>query len=170
MKTPIFGTSPDGLLRALCRFGKVPQRGFTLVELLVVFAIVGLILAVVPLAFGKMRDSAQYTTTLRTTLSDMRQARQKAIATGVSTEFFVDLAQRRYGISGVTSHDLPEPLNLKVTFAETLSEAGRPTKIVFLPSGGASGGSVEVIRPNGAGTRLRVDWLSGMVTLERLLE
>lgn len=170
MKTPIFGTSPDGLFRGLCQFGKLPQRGFTLVELLVVFAIVGLIVAVVPLAFGKMRDSAQYTTTIRTSLGDMRQARQRAIATGISAEFFVDLAQRKYGISGLTSHEVPETLTLKVTFAEALAEVDRPAKIVFLPDGGASGGSVEVIRPSGAGTRLRVDWLSGMVTLERLLE
>jgi general secretion pathway protein H len=170
VKTPTFETSPDGRLQDPCRFGQASQRGFTLVELLVVFAIVGLIVAVVPLAFGKMRDSAQYTTTLRTTMGDLRQARQKAVATGVAVEFFVDLAQRRYGISGLTSHDLPEPLTLKVTFAEALAQPARPAKIVFLPEGGASGGSVEVIRPSGVGTRLRVDWLSGMVTQERLLE
>ena len=170
MKTPIFETGPDGQFWCSLTVGQKTQRGFTLVELLVVFAIVGLIVAVVPLAFGKMRDSAQYTTTLRTTVGDLRQARQKALAPGVAVEFFVDLIQRRYGISGLTSHDLPEPLTIKVMFADLLVQPGGPAKILFLPDGGASGGSIDVIRPSGAGTRLRVDWLSGMVSQERLLE
>lgn len=170
MKTPTFETSPNGRLRHRDPLGKAPQQGFTLIELLVVFAIIGLVVAVVPLAYAKMRDSAQYTSVLRTALGDLRQARQKAVTTGVSTEFFVDLAQRRYGVSGVSSHHLPEPLKITVTVAQALAQPGQSAKILFLPDGGATGGSVEVIRPNGAGTRLRVDWLSGMVNQERLLE
>ncbi len=40
--------------------------------------------------------------------------------------------------------------------------------IRFLPGGGATGGSIDVIRASGAGTRLRVEWLSGRVTRESL--
>lgn len=173
MKTPTFEINPERRLGHRDRAGRLSealQRGFTLIELLVVFAIIGLVVAVVPLAFAKMRDSAEYSSVLRTALGDLRQARQKAMLTGASTEFFVDLAQRRYGITGLTSHELPEPLKIRVTFAQALVQPGQSARILFLPDGGATGGSVEVIRPNGAGTRLRVDWLSGMVNLERLLE
>ncbi|HEY0201888.1 MAG TPA: GspH/FimT family pseudopilin, partial [Burkholderiaceae bacterium] len=39
--------------------------------------------------------------------------------------------------------------------------------IRFLPSGGATGGSIDVARgSSGSGTRLRVDWLSGHITQE----
>ena len=36
------------------------ERGFTLIELLVVFAIMALLMGLVPMAFDKMRDAAQY--------------------------------------------------------------------------------------------------------------
>ena len=36
----------------------------------------------------------------------------------------------------------------------------------FLPSGGASGGSVDVMRHSGEGVRLRVDWFSGRIEQE----
>ena len=46
----------------------------------------------------------------------------------------------------------------------------REASIRFLPTGGSTGGSIEVQRAPGVGTRLRVDWLSGRVTLEALMQ
>ena len=146
------------------------MRGFTLIELLVVMAIAGLMLALVPVAYNKARESTQYTAALRTIIGEIRQARQKAVAQGAPAVFFVDLVQRQYGLAGVTSHALPEELQVKVTVGSNQMQPGQLAAIEFLPEGGASGGSIEVIRPNGAGTRIRVDWLSGMVTQERLLQ
>ena len=42
------------------------ERGFTLIELLVVFAIMALLIGLAPVAFDRMRDSAQYRDTVRT--------------------------------------------------------------------------------------------------------
>ncbi len=55
------------------------QQGFTLVELLVVFAILALLVGAVPVAFERMRDSAQYRDTLRSMLSDLKVARERAV-------------------------------------------------------------------------------------------
>ena len=83
--------------------------------------------------------------------------------------FFVDLAQRKYGLAGSIPHILPEPLQIKATVGGEQLQQGRIASIEFLPDGGATGGSIEVVRPSGVGTRVRVDWLSGQVTQERLL-
>lgn len=167
VKMPISITSPDQLSnRPISR----PHLGFTLIELLVVLAIAGLLMAIVPVAFDKARDSAQYRSTLRMLAGDLRQARQSALAKGFPTVFFVDLKQRKYGFTGATTRNLPESLQIKVTVGTEELQQGNVGSIEFLPDGGATGGSIEVIRPGGDGARVRVDWLTGQITQERLLQ
>jgi general secretion pathway protein H len=139
------------------------QRGFTLVELLVVFAVIALLTTVVPPAFDRMRESAQYRDVVRTILSDIRQARHRAIAEGREVRFNVDLRQRMYGLEDRSLKPMPESLRMRATVAHIEISASQVASIRFLPSGGATGGSIDVLRPSGAGVRLTVDWLSGGV-------
>lgn len=139
------------------------QRGFTLIELLVVFAMVALLAALVPIAYDKLRESAQYRDAVRGVLSEMRQARYRAVAEGREVRFGVDLAQGTYGTEGHAPKLLPQPLSIRATVADIELRADRTAGIRFLPSGGATGGTVEILRPGGAGVRLTVDWLSGAV-------
>lgn len=140
------------------------DRGFTLVELLVVFAIGALLTALVPIAFDKLRESAQYRETMRAMLTDIRTARSKAVSEGRDIRFKVDLGNRLYGIDGGAMRELPKALQLKATVASIEMEGSDFASIRFLPAGGATGGSIEIVRPSGAGTRLSVDWLSGRVS------
>lgn len=139
------------------------QRGFTLLELLVVLAIIALLSAMVPLAFERVRESAQYRDAVRGVLSDMRQARYRALSEGREVRFRVDLAHRTYGLEGRPPTSLPEPLRLRTTIAD-IELKDQAAAIRFLPSGGATGGTIEILRPGGGGVRLTVDWLSGGVT------
>jgi general secretion pathway protein H len=115
-----------------------------------------------------VRESTQYRSLLRTITADMRRARQNAQAVGQPQYFVADLNGRKVGVQGQSLHDVPQPLQIKATVGNEQLQDGMAS-IVFLPSGGATGGSIEIIRPNKEGTRLRVDWLSGQVTQERLL-
>ncbi len=143
-------------------------RGFTLVELLVVFAIMALVVGLVPLAYERLREGAQYRDAVRTMFSQLRAARALAIEQGREVRFTANLAQRSYGLDGESPKALPEPLQLRATVAEReISHQGQ-VAIRFLPSGGATGGSLEILRAPGAGTRLRVDWLSGRTTQEAI--
>jgi general secretion pathway protein H len=140
------------------------RRGFTLVELLVVLALLGMLVTVVPLAFERLRESAQYRDAVRAVLTDIRQARSRAQSEGREVRFGVDLARRTYGLEGRPARVLPEPLQLRATVASVEIAADRSMAIRFLPGGGATGGSIDILRPGGAGTRLTVDWLSGAVS------
>ena len=144
------------------------QRGFTLIELLVVFAMIALLVGLVPIAFGRMHEGAQYRTAVRTLLSEMRAARYQAVSQGVDVLYVVDLAQRRFGPAGRPGHVLPEPMQLRATFASQATAADGSAGILFLRNGGSTGGSIDVERNPGNGTRLRVDWFSGRVSLEPL--
>ena len=144
------------------------DRGFTLIELLVVFAILGLLVAVVPVAFERLRESAQYRDTVRGMLSDMRQGRQRAVSEGAEVRFSVNLTARTYGLDGRPAHEVPEPLQVRATVASIELADGQVASIRFLPQGGATGGSVDVVRPSGSGVRLTVDWLSGAIAQSAL--
>ncbi len=143
-------------------------QGFTLIELLVVFAIIALIVALVPLAYERMNQGAQYRDAVRSIFSQLRSARAEAIARGRETRFVVYVDARSYGLDGVQPKALPEPLQLRATVASQEVTQGQAS-IRFLPSGGATGGSVEILRAPGVGTRLRVDWLTGRTTQEAML-
>ncbi len=167
MKTPISTISPDrkpGLGRA-----SVGQRlrGFTLIELLVVMAIGALLVALVPPAFDRLRDVSQYRDTVRAVVVDMRQARQQAIAFGQVVNFRVDLSGRKFGIDGRPFKTLPESLEVKTTVGKSeAADANQQATIAFMPEGGSSGGTIELVRQSGAGVRIRVDWLFGQISQE----
>jgi general secretion pathway protein H len=142
--------------------------GFTLLELLVVLAIASLLIALVPIAFDRLREGTQYRDALRTMQSEMRQARQQAVTQGSAVRFQVDLAARTYGLVGKVAHPIPETLQVRATVASVELQPNQVAAIQFLPSGGATGGSIDLVRASGAGTRLKVDWLSGRVLQESL--
>lgn len=146
--------------------GLRPQRGFTLIELLVVVALMGLVAGLVPLAFGRLHESAQYRDTVRAVLTDMRAARHQAQAEGVEMRFAVDLRARTFWVEGGPERSVPEALDLHAVMAASEVQGDSVLAIRFLPQGGASGGSVDLIRPSGTGVRLRVDWFTGRVEQE----
>jgi general secretion pathway protein H len=143
------------------------ERGFTLIEVMVVFAIMALVMAVIPIAYDKMHSAAQYREVVRGMVTAMRAARQRAELSGQDVLFSVDLRQRIYGLEGLPEQPIPDAVSVRATVAATEVRDDRFT-IRFLPSGGASGGSVDVARPSGDGVRLRVDWFSGRVEQEPL--
>lgn len=143
-------------------------RGFTLLELLVVLAIAATMAALAPMAFDKLRDSSEYRNTLRTIMADMRSARHQAVTRGNEVRFHVNLEQRTYGVDGQTPHKLPDSLEMRVVVADQEIASNQEAAIAFLPAGGATGGSVDVVRASGGGIRMRVDWLSGRVIQDPL--
>lgn len=145
------------------------HQGFTLIELMVVFAIMALVVAMAPVAYDRLKDGVQYRDTVRTMISQLRSARYIAVSQGEPVRFTVDLQTRHYGYTGSVK-DIPETVDLRATVADREFVPNSSASIVFLASGGSTGGSVEILRKNGAGTRLRVDWLSGRVTQEPLFQ
>lgn len=126
-----------------------------------------LIIAIVPIAYERMREGAQYRDAVRALVSSLRDARVSAMEQGREQRFFIDLRQRTYGLQGQAPQALPADLNYRAVVASK-ELTDQLAAIAFLPDGGATGGSIDILRANVGGVRLRVDWLSGRVTQEPL--
>lgn len=143
------------------------QRGFTLLELLVVFAIGAMLVALVPPAFDRLRDVSQYRDTVRAVVVELKQARQQALSYGQSVVFQIDLSTRQFGIQSQASKNVPPSLQIKTTVGRDESiDNTQQASITFTPDGGSTGGTIELVRASGSGVRIRVDWLLGQITQE----
>ena len=141
------------------------QEGFTLIELLVVFAIGSMLVALMPTAIDRLREVSQYRDTLRGIVVDLNQAKHQATAFGQIAVFQIDLVERKFGIVGRPFKPMPSSLEISATVGSETGTTKPPlASIAFMPEGGSSGGTIELVRRSGSGTRIRVDWLFGQIT------
>ena len=95
------------------------SRGFTLVELLVVLAIAGLVLAVAPPLISSVMPGVELKAAARRTAGALRLAREIAIADGRDTAWVIDIETNRYGIDGDhRGGSLPAGLDVELVAAE----------------------------------------------------
>jgi len=143
--------------------------GFTLLELLVVLAIAGTLLALAPVAYTRFKETSDYRDTVRRMVADLAAARREAAEFGRATAFAVDLQARVFGVEGREARAIPDPLQVRATVAE-VEYAEAKARIRFYPLGNTTGGNIEIRRPSGVGVRLHADWLDGRITLQALPE
>ena len=138
------------------------QAGFTLIELMVVMTIAAMLIGLGPPAYERLKEASQYRQVLRLVLSDLRNARQTAMIQGTPTRFKMDLTARRFGVEGVSEHELPQAIQMRAIVGQSSQDA--QAVIVFLPDGGSTGGTVDILRNTGVGARVQVDWMMGHIT------
>ncbi|GMU47658.1 MAG: hypothetical protein AMXMBFR26_24400 [Porticoccaceae bacterium] len=140
--------------------------GFTLLELLVAIAVAALLLTAVPPMLSRGYDAMAYRTAVRELMAGLKGARRAAMETGRSVAFVVDTAARRFGTEDALNGELPAALQVRLIVADREIDSAERGAIRFYPDGGATGGSIQLLRPGGSGVRLRVDWLLGTVSQE----
>lgn len=145
--------------------GRRLGRGFTLVELLVVLAIAGLMLALTPPLIGAALPGVELKGAARRTAAALRLTREIAIAEGRPAAWVLDLSHRRYRLDGSSRGGrLPAGVELQLTAAEAELLDDERGAIRFFPDGSSTGGRVVLSR-DGRGYQVGVNWLTGRVLI-----
>lgn len=137
--------------------------GFTLLELLVVVAILALLVAVVPPLVSGAIPGAELKSATRELAAALRYARSQAITYGRDVTLQLDVKSRRYAITGV-NRDFALPADLDISVYGAASES--PDKLTggirFFADGSSTGGRITVASA-GRAYQVDVDWLLGRV-------
>lgn len=139
-------------------------RGFTLLEILVVISVIALLLAVVP-PLVKRSTSSELKSAVRDLVIGLRWARSEAVGERHSVALWVDTAERNYFVeTRPNRRPLPDSSKVLVTTVQSETD-GSMAAIRFYPDGSSTGGSID-LSVNGEGYRIKVDWLTGGVSLD----
>ncbi len=149
------------------RLPRGARDGFTLVELLVVLAILGLALTLAPFLLPQQRDQAVLAAAAEEVAATLRRARSLAISGVHATEVRFELEAGRYRAPWMAGpRALPEGVALS-----WLSAAGRPRAegaVAFRfgtdgsPDAGSPVGMLQ-LRLDDRFAAVQVDWLTGRV-------
>ena len=141
------------------------QRGFSLLEVLVVIVIIGLSYTLLPKMFFSGVSGAELRSNVRAVATGLRLARDAAINTRREAVLTLDLDQRSFTVQNDTRvHKLNEALDVKLYTSQADLITEKVGAIRFYPDGSSNGGRVTLA----AGERafeVDVDWLTGHVTI-----
>ncbi|NBC12740.1 MAG: prepilin-type N-terminal cleavage/methylation domain-containing protein [Gammaproteobacteria bacterium] len=141
------------------------RRGFTLVELLVVLAIGGLLLAVTPPLITAVMPGVEHKAAARRTAAGLRLAREIAVARGRDAAWILDVEQNRYSIEGdPRGGSLPGGLDVELVAAQEEMQTESVGAIRFYPDGSSSGGRV-ILKRGDTGYQVGVNWLTGRILI-----
>ncbi len=144
---------------------RVRQRGFTLLEILVVLVIGVLLVALVPPLLSGLSGGTELRGAARQLAAGLRAARNEAITRQHEAVLTLDLAQHRFGVSGdARVVKLPDGVALKFYTAQAELLDGTTGNIRFFPDGSSTGGHLIVSGPKVA-YRVNVDWLTGAIAI-----
>ena len=145
----------------------VAIAGFTLLELLVVLAIIGLVLAIVPPNLMKGSGAQALKADTRLVVSGLQYARTRAISLNVPVALVIDSQTKRLSIDGKQQiGNLSASTELSALNCQRVWQTGAETAIHFLPDGGSTGGEI-LLSYHETRYRLSVNWLTGAVTTSR---
>ena len=137
------------------------NRGFTLLELLLVLFIVGLAASVVMFSGSRLQEKSRFNTEARKLYLTVKHARETAILERMDIVFKIDVEANRYWLAygdNETSdiHSIPQTFILS------------GEDIVFFPKGNSSGGRIQIDNGKGQKYEVTVDTVLGTPSIKRL--
>lgn len=146
-----------------CSTNSRHQRGFTLVELVVVLALLALAYGLAAPALTRAVGGGELRVAMGELALALNQARAGAVVGGAPQRFTVDGLAGAYG-QGQARRALPASLTIAAAVPDALRSSAHVAAIDFFPDGSSTGGRIVVSARDGGRSALAVDWLTGRVT------
>jgi general secretion pathway protein H len=140
------------------------RRGFTLVEILAVVALIAIAVTIVGVSVGSGLKGARVKAASRDLVAGLRYTRGQAIVKREQQTLAVDVDKRRWRAPGKRWVELPQDMTLKLFTARSELEAEGVGRIRFFPDGSSTGGHIDLLRDD-VTWRIEVIWLTGDVKL-----
>lgn len=134
-------------------------RGFTLLELLLILAMLALVSGLAMPSIGRGIDALQVRTEVARLVAFLRYGRQQAITKGRPHSVVIDPVNHQYALRASGEE---APL-LSRAFHPSLKVSGDPLTVTFMPQGLSSGATVQVVGARGRAYMVTVDPVSGRV-------
>jgi general secretion pathway protein H len=134
--------------------------GFTLVEMLVVIAILGLIAAITVPAVSTPSDAVRLRAVTSEVIAALRMTRAAAITAHRDMALVLDLDARTLQSPALPQKRLPTELGAKMVIAEPERISPSRGAFRFFPDGSSTGGDIH-LHLAGRETRICVSWLTG---------
>lgn len=90
------------------------NKGFTLLELIIVMFLIGLMLSLAGALFSNTLPSSRFSATTREVAATIRHARALAQLRGENQTVTIDMEAHKYGIDNATAKDIPSGISIKV--------------------------------------------------------
>lgn len=142
-----------------------PERGFTLLEMIIVLLIIAMAATLLGTSIVGRLDSVKVATAARDLTAALRFTRSQAILHREEKFIEVDLEKRSYTVPGRDAVQLPESMELKLLTAQSEVASEKLGRIRFFSDGGSTGGRVTLIS-GGRQWKVNVSWLTGEIELD----
>jgi general secretion pathway protein H len=139
--------------------------GFTLIEMLVVMAILALVTALALPALRPPPDNLRLEATARTVASALRLSRTQAIAINADVVLTIDADRRLLESSAVSAIRIDPEISIDLILAAPERRGRSAGAIRFFADGTSSGGDI-VLTLGARRARILVNWLTGQARLD----
>lgn len=140
------------------------SRGFTLVEILVVVAIMGIAVAAIASAMGYSLTGQQMRGASRDLVAALRYTRGQAIVKREAQVLMLNVDGKSYRAANRSPVQLPPQFDLAIETARQEMISQGEGGIRFFPDGSSTGGNIELSRGDTV-WRIDINWLTGEVSL-----
>ncbi len=141
------------------------SKAYTLIEMLVVLAIIALAFSIIPPFLPNAVASASFKTATRELASSLKQTQNRAINSQQEKVLILDVEQNHYMLEGrLIKLKIPDTAKLSLVTARSEQLSDVKGRIRFFPDGSSTGGQIKMSYK----TReyiIDVHWLTGKVRI-----